>query len=82
MSQHLKKIEFQFLPNGYFWRKGHPLLWLKYDAHTAINMRFSATEAPVGIPAEEEVLAYDCEAIFPNEYPIIIDWTGNPDPDF
>jgi hypothetical protein len=83
MVNHLCKISFHELPIGwYFWRKEHPLLWFKYDSRTAINMRFSANEDPVGIPGQEDVLAYDYEAVSQEEYPIIINWTGNPDPDF
>lgn len=85
MVQHLTQIEFSALPLGwYFWRKDHPFLWLKDELYVARNLGQSAFEDDIEIPGEELVLAYDNEAVSKEHPPIpmIIEWTGNPDPDY
>lgn len=49
-----------------------------------MHMQFSAYDDDIEIPGKEVVLAYDNEAVTKEQTPIpmIIEWTGNPDPDY
>ncbi len=82
MSQHLKKIKFESLRYGYFWRKEHHFLWLKDKDYVARHLGQSAFDADIEIPGEEYVLAYDNDAFQAEDLPIIIAWTGNPAPNY